>query len=98
MDTWDNVCCATSPSVSHLSLREEVVLNDASHSTKKQDLVILNHLEVDFGAQQGTKVLSLEGFVSVTVLGIMHLVGGDGVGLDDLQRSVPFNPYRSVIL
>jgi len=90
--------CHKSQCLPPLSLWEEVVLNDVNHSTKKQDLVILNHLEVDFGAQQGTKVLSLEGFVSVTVLGIMHLVGGDGVGLDDLQRSVPFNPYRSVIL
>lgn len=90
--------CHKSQCLPPLSLWEEVVLNDVNHSTKKQDLVILNHLEVDFGAQQGTKVLSLEGFVSVTVLGIMHLVGGNGVGLDDLQRSVPFNPYRSVIL
>jgi len=90
--------CHKSQCLPPLSLWEEVVLNDVNHSTKKQDLVILNHLEVDFGAQQGTKVLSLEGFVSMTVLGIMHLVGGDGVGLDDLQRSVPFNPYRSVIL
>lgn len=90
--------CHKSQCLPPLSLWEEVVLNDVNHSTKKQDLVILNHLEVDFGAQQGTKVLSLEGFVSVTVLGIMHLVGGDGVGLDDLQRSVPFNPYSCVIL
>ena len=90
--------CHKSQCLPPLSLWEEVVLNDVNHSTKKQDLVILNHLEVDFGAQQGTKVLSLEGFVSVTVLGIMHLVGGDGVGLDDLKRSVPFNPYSCVIL
>lgn len=90
--------CHKSQCLRPLSLWEEVVLNDVNHSTKKQDLVILNHLEVDFGAQQGTKVLSLEGFVSVTVLGIMHLVGGDGVGLDDLRRSVPFNPYSCVIL
>lgn len=90
--------CHKSQCLPPLSLWEEVVLNDVNHSTKKQDLVILNHLEVDFGAQQGTKVLSLEGFVSMTVLGIMHLVGGDGVGLDDLQRSVPFNPYSCVIL
>lgn len=90
--------CHKSQCLPPLSLWEEVVLNDVNHSTKKQDLVILNHIEVDFGAQQGTKVLSLEGFVSVTVLGIMHLVGGDGVGLDDLQRSVPFNPYSCVIL
>lgn len=90
--------CHKSQCLPPLSLWEEVVLNDVNHSTKKQDLVILNHLEVDFGAQQGTKVLSLEGFVSVTVLGIMHLVGGNGVGLDDLQRSVPFNPYSCVIL
>lgn len=90
--------CHKSQCLPPLSLWEEVVLNDVNHSTKKQDLVILNHLEVDFGAQQGTKVLSLEGFVSVTVLGIMHLVGGDGVGLDDLRRSVPFNPYSCVIL
>lgn len=90
--------CHKSQCLPPLSLWEEVVLNDVNHSTKKQDLVILNHLEVDFGAQQGTKVLSLEGFVSVTVLGIMHLVGGDGVGLDDLRRSVPFNPYSCMIL
>lgn len=90
--------CHKSQCLPPLSLWEEVVLNDVNHSTKKQDLVILNHLEVDFGAQQGTKVLSLEGFVSMTVLGIMHLVGGDGVGLDDLRRSVPFNPYSCVIL
>ena len=90
--------CHKSQCLPPLSLWEEVVLNDVNHSTKKQDLVILNHLEVDFGAQQGTKVLSLEGFVSVTVLGIMHLVGGDGVGVDDLQGSVPFNPYSCVIL
>lgn len=90
--------CHKSQCLPPLSLWEEVVLNDVNHSTKKQDLVILNHIEVDFGAQQGTKVLSLEGFVSMTVLGIMHLVGGDGVGLDDLQRSVPFNPYSCVIL
>lgn len=77
--------CHKSQCLPPLSLWEEVVLNDVNHSTKKQDLVILNHLEVDFGAQQGTKVLSLEGFVSMTVLGIMHLVGGDGVGLDDLH-------------